>query len=54
MAPLHPQARAVLDAIAASGIDGSKSPDIAELRRLSGRGHSKGWKFNRDEIYERS
>ena len=34
MAPLHPQARAVLDAIAASGIDGSKSPDIAELRRL--------------------
>ena len=28
----------------------------AELQRLSaeGKGHSKGWKFNRDEIHERS
>lgn len=28
---------------------------IAELRRLSaeGKGQSRGWKFNRDEIYER-
>jgi predicted transcriptional regulator len=31
----------------------SAEEDIAEIRRLSGRGHSKGWKFNRDEIYER-
>lgn len=34
MTPLHPQARAVLDEIAASGIDESQPCDIAELRRL--------------------
>lgn len=27
---------------------------IEEFTRLSGRGHSRGWKFNRDEIHERS
>jgi hypothetical protein len=29
--------------------------DIKDLRRLSdeAHGHSRGWKFNRDEIYER-
>ena len=27
--------------------------DIEELERLSGQGDSRGWKFNRDEIYER-
>jgi antitoxin component of RelBE/YafQ-DinJ toxin-antitoxin module len=27
--------------------------EIAELRRLSGQGDSRGWKFNRDEIHER-
>ncbi len=27
---------------------------IAEFRRLSGKGHSRGWRFNRDEIHERS
>lgn len=32
----------------------SAEEDIAELRRLSGRGDSQGWKFNRDEIHERS
>jgi hypothetical protein len=32
----------------------SAEEDIEEIRRLSGRGYSKGWKFNRDEIYERS
>jgi FtsZ-binding cell division protein ZapB len=26
---------------------------IEELRSLSGKGHSQGWRFNRDEIYER-
>jgi hypothetical protein len=31
----------------------SSEEDIAEFRRLSGLGHSQGWKFNRDEIYER-
>ena len=31
----------------------SAKEDIAELRRLSGLGHSQGWKLNRDEIYER-
>lgn len=30
--------------------------DIAEFRRLSeeAHGHSRGWKFNRDEIHERT
>ena len=27
---------------------------IAEFRALSGGGNSRGWKFNRDEIHERS
>jgi hypothetical protein len=26
---------------------------MAELRRLSGQGDSRGWKFNREEIHER-
>ncbi len=26
---------------------------IDELRSLSGKGDSRGWRFNRDEIYER-
>jgi hypothetical protein len=36
----------------AGGDDPEKS--IAEFRRLSGRGNSRGWRFNRDEIHERS
>jgi len=27
---------------------------IEEFKRLSGQGHSRGWRFNRDEIHERS
>lgn len=27
--------------------------EMEELRRLSGQGDSQGWKFNRDELYER-
>jgi hypothetical protein len=27
---------------------------IDELERLSGQGHSRGWRFKRDEIHERS
>ncbi len=27
--------------------------DIDELRRTSGTGDSRGWKFNRDELHER-
>jgi len=27
---------------------------IAEFERLSGTGHSNGWRFNRDELHERS
>lgn len=27
--------------------------EMEELRRLSGQGDSRGWKFNRDEIHER-
>ena len=35
---------------------GTDDPErsIDEFRRLSGRGHSHGWRFNRDEIHERS
>ena len=34
---------------------GSDDPErsIAEFKRLSGRGHPRGWRFNRDEIHER-
>jgi Family of unknown function (DUF6364) len=35
----------------AGGDDPERS--IEEFRRLSGRGHSRGWRFNRDEIHER-
>lgn len=31
----------------------SLDEEMAELRRLSGQGNSRGWKFNRDEIHER-
>ena len=34
------------------GDDAERS--IEEFRRLSGQGHSRGWRFNRDEIHERS
>ena len=35
---------------------GADDPErsIAEFKSLSGRGHSRGWRFNRDEIHERS
>jgi replicative DNA helicase len=33
---------------------GDPEESIREFRRLSGRGHSRGWRFNRDEIHERS
>ncbi len=36
----------------AGGDDPERS--IAELKRLSGRGYSRGWRFNRNEIHERS
>lgn len=34
---------------------GSDDPErsIEEFKQLSGRGHSRGWRFNRDEIHER-
>ena len=34
---------------------GSDDPErsIEEFKSLSGRGHSRGWRFNRDEIHER-
>ena len=37
-------------------ITGGSDPEssIAELKKLSGQGHSRGWRFNRDEIHERS
>jgi Family of unknown function (DUF6364) len=36
----------------AGGDDPERS--IAEFERLSGTGNSHGWRFNRDEIHERS
>jgi hypothetical protein len=36
----------------AGGNDAERSVD--EFRRLSGTGNSRGWRFNRDEIHERS
>ena len=27
---------------------------VAEFKRLSGQGHSRGWRFDRNEIHERS
>ena len=37
-------------------VAGSDDPDhsIEEFRRLSGQGNSRGWRFSRDEIHERS
>jgi replicative DNA helicase len=35
----------------AGGDDPERS--IEEFKRLSGKGHSRGWRFNRDEIHER-
>ena len=37
-------------------VAGGKDPDrsIEEFKRLSGQGNSRGWRFNRDEIHERS
>ena len=36
----------------AGGNDAERSID--EFKRLSGTGNSRGWRFNRDEIHERS
>ena len=36
----------------AGGDDAERS--IEEFKRLSGKGNSHGWRFNRDEIHERS
>lgn len=37
-------------------VAGGDDPEgsIEEFKRLSGTGHSQGWRFNRDEIHERS
>jgi Family of unknown function (DUF6364) len=35
----------------AGGDDPERS--IAEFKRLSGKGHSRGWRFDRDEIHSR-
>jgi len=34
--------------------DDDPESSIEEFKRLSGQGHSRGWRFNRDEIHERS
>jgi replicative DNA helicase len=33
---------------------GDPERSIEEFKRLSDQGHSRGWRFNRDEIHERS
>jgi hypothetical protein len=35
---------------------GNDDPErsIEEFKRLSGRGHSRGWRFDRDELHDRS
>ena len=37
-------------------VAGTRDPrqSIAEFKRLSGRGNSRGWRFNRDEVHDRS
>ena len=34
--------------------DDDPERSIEEFNRLSGRGNSRGWRFNRDEIHDRS
>jgi Family of unknown function (DUF6364) len=34
--------------------DGDPERSVEEFKRLSGRGNSRGWRFNRDEIHDRS
>lgn len=48
---LNQMIRDYLQAVA-GGADAERS--IAEFKRLSGQGDSGGWRFNRDEIHERS
>ena len=31
-----------------------RANDLKELKALSGQGNSRGWKFNRDELHERT
>jgi hypothetical protein len=33
---------------------GDAEQSIVEFRELSGKGHSRGWRFDRNEIHERS
>jgi hypothetical protein len=37
-------------------VAGGDDPEgsIEEFKRLSGKGHSRGWRFDRDEIHERT
>jgi len=37
-------------------VAGGDDPEasVEEFRKLSGEGHSRGWRFNRDEIHERT
>jgi hypothetical protein len=42
-----------LECLTSPSSQSSAEEDMAEVRRLSGRGNSKGWRFNRDEIHER-
>lgn len=48
---LNQMIRDYLQAVA-GGDDPERS--LEEFKRLSGQGNSRGWRFNRDEIHERS
>lgn len=43
----------VRDYLEVLGGGGDAEGSIEELRRLSGRGSARGWRFDRDEIHER-
>jgi hypothetical protein len=47
---LNQLVRDYLQSLAGSG---DPEASIEEFRLLSGRGHSRGWRFNRDEVHER-
>jgi hypothetical protein len=50
---LNQMIRDYLKTVAGDDDDDAKR-DIAEFRRLSGKGNPRGWKFNRDELHERT
>jgi hypothetical protein len=46
--------QAILDYLQTLAGEDDVERDMEEFRRLSGRGDSKGWRFNREEAYDRT